>query len=191
MTYKEKINFANKGVEYLNKGNSLEEYELVLKGSGYYDMDVMNVVSSIKNILSEKYIDEFVKLLENDNLVFDKLKYPELDKNTFHHIEHKAIDRIIEYRYEDIEFYLEKGYKPEEIIPSMVDKFLSEEKASEFIDEYYKKNDLVKPQQRPVLIAFGLFSIFTGVFWVHSIVGIIGGILHGLKLITKSSRKSK
>ncbi len=94
MKYKEKIRLAEKGIEFISKGNSLNDYQKELENDGYNQYIIQNVLSSIKNIESFNKSKK-IKELENDenflerNIKFitegktiDELK-DELSKNKF------------------------------------------------------------------------------------------------------------
>ncbi len=155
----------------------------------HYMYDIDKVIASIKNILAEKYIEEFIDLLEKNELKFQKSVYTDLDQKLFIHIAKKSVDRIINNKKNEIIEYIENDYKPQEILPLVCDRFFSEQRAMSFIKNYYKENDLVSPDDKKVYVLFGIFSIFSGMFLMTSIVGIFTHILHGIKLITKSSKK--
>ena len=71
MKYKEKIRLAEKGIEFISKGNSLNDYQKELENDGYNQYIIQNVLSSIKNIENFNKSKK-IKELENDELFLER-----------------------------------------------------------------------------------------------------------------------
>ncbi len=95
MNYREKIKIAEQGVKYLKDGRTLKDYKNQLKKDGFYNYDINNIVFSIKNILWEKYGNEFKTLLETEQLDSKRENYSFLDDEIFDFIKEKEINSII------------------------------------------------------------------------------------------------
>ncbi len=163
MNYQEKIKLAERGVNYLNEGKSLNDYRDKLKKEGFYAYDINNIVSSIKNMFSEKYSKEFKDLLEAEQLEAKREDYSFLDDEIFNFIKKKEINNIISDKKREIRQLLYDGYIDIEVAKAVQNKYFSLENALSYIRNYKSQNEIVSKKGKYDYIFYGILLVISAV----------------------------
>ncbi len=184
MNFKEKIKLAEQGVKYLYKGKSLKDYKDKLKQDGFYGYDINNIVSSIKNILSEKYGEEFKTLLEADQLEAKRENYPFLDDEIFDFIKEKEIKRIRYGKKREIRKLLYEGYIDIEVAKAVQNKYFTLENAISYIKEYKSRNEVVSKKEKSDYVFIGILLVIAAVVLAITTTRLFyGAIIVGIGMI--------
>ncbi len=188
MNYQEKIKLAEQGVNYLNEGKSLKGYKDKLKQDGFYAYDINNIVSSIKNMLSEKYGKEFKTLLEAEQLEAKRENYPFLDDEIFDFIKEKEIQSIINDKKREIRQLLYEGYIDTEVAKAVQNKYFTLENAISYIKEYKFKNKVVSKKEKSDYVFFGILLVIAVVVLAMTTTWLFyGAIIVGIGMIIKGA----
>ena len=192
MNYQEKIKIAEQGVKYLKDGRTLKDYKNQLKKDGFYNYDINNVVFSIKNILWEKYRNEFKTLLETEQLDSKRENYSFLDDEIFDFIKEKEINSIISAKKREIRQLLYEGYIDIEVAKAVQHKYFTLENAISYIKEYKSRNEVVSKKGKSNYIFWGILLLIAGVTLSIATTRLFyGAVIVGIGMIIKGASDIK
>jgi len=186
MNYQEKIFLADRGVEFILKGKTIGDYDKDLENQGFFNYDIIKVLSSIRNILNSKFGGEFKSLLIEDKLDSNREKYSFLDDSIFNEIKENAILNIVNDSKREIRRLLHQGVEINEIIEIVQNKYFVHDDILFYIRKYTTENDVVTTKNQFSYVTVGVVIVFVSIaLSAVASAFFYGAIIVGFGLIIK------
>jgi len=161
MDYKEKIRLAEKAANDLENGKAYETILSELSASGLYKVDVEKVMTSVKNILSDKYLTE-VKTKMEQGIAFENIDLPGFDTSAKAILKDKAISKIVNGGIEKVKKMAQDGVDDNQIIQKLENPYFSKGDILKNIKEYKLFNQKPDGKEKFKYLLIGIPSLIVG-----------------------------
>lgn len=153
---------------------------------GVFKYDVFNTIFNIKDLLYDKYGEEFKNLIVEERLMENREGYPMLVDPVFESIKKKVINTLIKKEKKLINGLINDGLEEDQISKIFNSKYFSAYEILSYIDKYKKENRIITPEKKTFYLNIGFLKIalaFVGIYFLDInnykliILGIIMVIL--------------
>lgn len=188
MNYQQKIELAEKGVEFLSESNSIDDYKKILEKDGYIKHEIDKITSSIKNMLYEKYSENLNTALFNGTVDDKRSEFPLLSDELFKDFKDREIKNIINTTKKAVRKMVDNQIDPLKIVAATKNEFFPREDVASYIAKYTENKEVNNSDRRKALMGLGILQILAGIvlpiripllFFALILIGL-GTIITGL-----------
>ena len=165
MTKLEKNNLTERGVELIEKGESLSSIEEEMLKNGYSKFEIYNIFSLLKDYYYQKYNKEINGLIKEGKLQENLDKYSYLGTSILNYIKQEVNLDLRREKKKKIIKLIKKGDKTDDIIKKEACDYYSETEIKKYVKDYKKKYNILSPLGKKISFVSGIVLVVIGLIF--------------------------
>jgi len=133
MDYKTRIKHAEEVAIQLENKKTIDDMKSELRAEGLYENDVLNIFSSVKKILAEKYSSKIKEYLLAEQAIHGSEEFSSLNKEVIDELIDRNTRQIASEEKRKITKLIKQGQGAEQVFRQVDTRFISQNEAAQHI----------------------------------------------------------